>query len=204
MTMVVALAVLASLPGALAPQAPVRTVTFRPLDPAERAYVFRSDGSQEIWGERTRFQDGRATITYRFDFVKGTSTSLRMRITAQFQVDLSSDGKRFDTVAVYTKDKGEPLTLDLTPYTGPTGAVYVRVGDAKPDDGWGGKIHEVSVTGRLLDGRFKPIGDIPPHSCRTGRRSTRSCPGPSAASTSSSRRTPRCRRSSSSARSRGS
>lgn len=126
-----------------------RTVVFRPLDPVERQFIFRNSGSQEIQQERTRFQDGNSYIVYRFAFRKGTRASLQMRITAQFRVDVSADGNRFDEVAEYTRSHGDLLRIDLTSYTAATGMVYVRVGDAKPDDGWGGKIHEVSVTGFL-------------------------------------------------------
>lgn len=139
-----------------------RTVTFRPLDPIEQKYIYRNLGSQEIRSERTRFQDGRSYIIYRFAFVPDTKATLTMRISAQFQVDLSSDCKKFDTVAVYTKTSGDPLVLDLTPYTHGDGFVYVRIGDAKPDDGWGGKIHEVSVTGALRDVPIERIGNIKP------------------------------------------
>src|SRR5579859_2148016 len=96
---------------------PVRTITFRPLDPIEDSFIFQHLGTQEIPEEHSRFQDRTAYIVYRFAFEPGTSASLSMKLANQFQVDLSSDGKRFDTVAVYTKQKGDPLRLDLSTYT---------------------------------------------------------------------------------------
>lgn len=148
--------------GLLPAAAQVRTLTFRPLDEVEQKYIYRNLGSQEIPSERTRFQDGGSYIVYRFAFVPNTQATLRMKVSAQFQVDLSSDCKSFDTAAVYTKVGGDPLVLDLSPYTRGDGFVYVRVGDAKPDDGWGGKIHEISVTGRLRDAPIERIGGIRP------------------------------------------
>ena len=138
-----------------------KTVTFRPMDQIEQRYIYRSLGSQEIPSERTRFQDKTAYIIYRFAFVPGSTASLRMQVTAQFQVDLSDDGQTYRTVALYTKDKGDPLVVDLTPYTS-RGLVYIRVGDAKPDDGWGGKIHEISVTGSLREVHNGRIGNVTP------------------------------------------
>ena len=41
-------------------------------------------------------------------------------------------------------------SIDLTPYLGPAanGArpIYVRVSDAFPDDGWGGRVYHVAAT----------------------------------------------------------
>jgi len=121
------------------------------MDPLEDSYIFRSLGSQEIPDERSRFQDRTSFIIYRFAFEPRTRASLTMHVVNQFQVDLSRDGKHFYTAAVYTKQSGDPLRLDLTPYTSGDGFVYVRIGDAKPDDGWGGKIYQVTVTGRLRE-----------------------------------------------------
>lgn len=145
------LAVLALAPMARADNTPVGAVVFRPLDLLEQRYIYRDLGSQTIPDERSRFHDANAYIVYRFAFVPGTQAALSMRISAQFRVDVSDDGEHFDAVADYTRSKGDPLVLDLTPYTKGDGLVYVRVGDAKPDDGWGGKIHEVTVTGFLRD-----------------------------------------------------
>lgn len=138
-----------------------QTISFRPLDEIERTYIYRSLGSQEIPSERTRFQDRTAYIVYRFGFVKNSAASLTMTVSAQFKVDLSSDGEKWDTAAVYTREKGDPLKLDLTQYT-KSGLVYLRVGDAKPDDGWGGKIHEISVTGQLTQVHNGRIWDAKP------------------------------------------
>ncbi len=138
------------------------TVTFRPTDPLEVQYIYRELGSQEIPDEHSRFQDKTSFIIYRFAFVPGTAASLSMRIVNQFQVDLSRDGKQFDTVAVYTKQRGDPLRLDLTPYTSGDGFVYVRIGDAKPDDGWGGKIYQMSITGMLRDVPTAKTHDVTP------------------------------------------
>ena len=140
----------------------LRTITFRPLDPLEVSYIYRELGSQEIPDERSRFQDRTAFIIYRFAFVPGTQASLTMRLVNQFQVDLSRDGEKFDTVAVYTKQSGDPLRLDLTPFTSGDGFVYVRIGDAKPDDGWGGKIYQVSATGRLRNVPIAKTHDVTP------------------------------------------
>ncbi len=144
-------------PAAPRPAQAQGTIRFLPLSSVERQFIYRNLGSQEIESERTRFQDGGSYIVYRFALKANTRASLAMRITAQFKVELSSDGERFDTVGLYTRDSGEPLRLDLSPYTRKGGFVYLRVGDGKPDDGWGGKIHQITVTGAF---RNAPIGRI--------------------------------------------
>lgn len=144
------------------PAQAVRTIKFLPLSAVERQFIYRNLGSQEIESERTRFQDGGSYIVYRFAFRPNTRASLAMRITAQFKVELSSDGERFDLAGIYTRDSGEPLTLDLSPYTRKGGFVYLRAGDGKPDDGWGGKIHQVTVTGAFRNAPIGRIADIKP------------------------------------------
>lgn len=138
------------------------TVSFRPLDEVEPKYLYRSLGSQEIPSERTRFQDGGSFVIYRFAFRKGTAAALDLDVTAQYQVDLSGDNRNYTTVATYKGSPARPLHLDLTPYTALDGLVYVRVGDAKPDDGWGGKVHLVSVTGELVDRPIERTANVSP------------------------------------------
>ncbi len=137
-------------------------VTFKPMDVIEQHYIYRSLGSQEIPSEHTRFQDKTAYIIYRFAFGDSTGASISMHLSAQFLVEISPDGVQYAKVADYKHNSGTLLNIELSKYISRTGKVYVRIGDAKPDDGWGGKIHSVTVRGFVVDPHNERIANAKP------------------------------------------
>lgn len=134
-----------------------REISFKPTEAMEQQFIYRWSNSKTVALLRARYHDGAAYIIYRFAFAKNTGAALEMKITGQFKVDISKDGENFEAAADYTEKKGDPLTLDLSRHLSEEGYVYVKVGDATPDDGRGGRIHEIKVSGNLLD---KPVARV--------------------------------------------
>ena len=118
----------------------------------ENPWLFDADGSQSN-GVQNRFADGNAHFTYRFPFpVDTTSAHVTLTIDAEFLVQASSDNEHWTTVLQETQpvtDGSNKATrsIDLTPFLG-AGAdgskpVYLKVSDAFPNDGWGGRVYHV-------------------------------------------------------------
>lgn len=120
----------------------------------ENPWLFDAGTSQSN-GVQNRFADGNAHFTYRFPFpADTTSAQVILTIDAEFLVQASSDNVHWTTVLQETQpvtdgsNKGD-RTIDLTPYLG-TGAdgsrpVYLKVSDAFPSDGWGGRVYHVTA-----------------------------------------------------------
>ena len=120
----------------------------------ETPWLFDPDGSQSN-GVQNRFADGNAHFTYRFPFpADTTSAQVILTIDAEFLVQVSTDNVHWTTVLQET----QPVTdgsnkadrsIDLTPYLGAAtqGAkpVYLKVSDAFPNDGWGGRVYHVTA-----------------------------------------------------------
>ena len=92
-----------------------------------------------------RYADGGTHFTYRFDVPADvTGGSLELEIGNEYVVDVSNDGQSWRTVLKEPTEEHDldnldpPQTLDLGPLLAGTHTLYVRVGDAKTDDGWGG------------------------------------------------------------------
>ncbi|MBV8158061.1 MAG: glycoside hydrolase family 76, partial [Dyella sp.] len=120
----------------------------------EIPWLFDPDGSQSN-GVQNRFADGNTHFTYRLPFpADTTSAQVTLTIDAEFLVQVSSDNAHWTTVLQETRritdgSNKADRTIDLTPYLGATnnGArpVYLKVSDAFPDDGWGGRVYHVTA-----------------------------------------------------------
>lgn len=118
----------------------------------ENPWLWDPDGSQSN-GVQNRFADGNAHFTYRFPFPSDTtSAQVTLTIDAEYVVQASADGQHWTTVLqenqrVTDGSNKADQTIDLTPYlgTGSDGSkpVYLKVSDAFPDDGWGGRVYHV-------------------------------------------------------------
>jgi predicted alpha-1,6-mannanase (GH76 family) len=120
----------------------------------ENPWLFDADGSQSN-GVQNRFADGNAHFTYRFPFPSDTTSAhVTLTIDAEYLVQVSTDNQNWTTVLQEDQpvtdgsNKGDQ-TVDLTPYLPPgsNGAkpVYLKVSDAFPDDGWGGRVYHVKA-----------------------------------------------------------
>jgi predicted alpha-1,6-mannanase (GH76 family) len=120
----------------------------------ENPWLFDADGSQSN-GVQNRFADGNAHFTYRFPFPSDTTSAhVTLTIDAEYLVQVSTDNQNWTTVLQEAQpvtdgsNKGDQ-TIDLTPYLGAAsnGAkpVYLKVSDAFPNDGWGGRVYHVTA-----------------------------------------------------------
>ena len=118
----------------------------------ENPWLWDPDGSQSN-GVQNRFADGNAHFTYRFPFpADTTSAHVTLTIDAEYLVQASADGQHWTTVLQEDQpvtdgsNKGDQ-TIDLTPFLGAgtdgSKPVYLKVSDAFPNDGWGGRVYHV-------------------------------------------------------------
>jgi predicted alpha-1,6-mannanase (GH76 family) len=120
----------------------------------ENPWLFDAGGSQSN-GVQNRFADGNAHFTYRFPFpADTTSAHVTLTIDAEFLVQASTDNEHWTTVL----QESRPVTdgsnkadrnVDLTPYLDAAAdgskPVYLKVSDAFPNDGWGGRVYHVTA-----------------------------------------------------------
>ncbi|WP_419707454.1 glycoside hydrolase family 76 protein [Promicromonospora sp. NFX87] len=126
------------------------TIDFDAGSTQELAWLWDAGGSG-LSHVGSRFADGTSHFVYRFPFpAEATSAEATLTIDNQYVVQVGPDGESWTTVL--TED--EPIrdssnkadhTLDLTPHLGPDKAVYIRVTDAFPEDGWGGGVYHVAA-----------------------------------------------------------
>jgi NPCBM-associated, NEW3 domain of alpha-galactosidase len=132
------------------------TIEFTPGTAAETPWLVDPDGSQldgEIHDGRGRFADNGSHFTYRFDLpADATGGTLTLEIGNEFLVDVSTDGTQWRTVLREDRqihdlsNLGEPMqTLDLNDLRGNSRTLYVRIGDSKTDDGWGGWLGHLAL-----------------------------------------------------------
>ncbi|MEO8993029.1 MAG: glycoside hydrolase family 76 protein [Rhodanobacter sp.] len=112
-------------------------------------------GHSQSNGVQNRFADGTAHFTYRFPFPSDTTSAhVTLTIDAEYLVQAGSDGQNWTTVLKEDRpvtdgsNKGNQ-TIDLTPYLRPGSnaakPVYLKVSDAFPNDGWGGRVYHVTA-----------------------------------------------------------
>jgi predicted alpha-1,6-mannanase (GH76 family) len=127
------------------------TIDFDTGTAAEGPWLWDADGSQSN-GVQSRFADGDHHFVYRFPLpADTTSAQVTLSIDNEFLVQASPDGKQWTTVLtedqqIHDSSNKADRTVDLTPYLGPEKAVYVRVADSFPQDGWGGRVYHVSAS----------------------------------------------------------
>lgn len=128
-------------------------VDFDTGTPAETPWLFSSEHSQDN-GVGNRFADRDNYFIYRFPFPSDTtSAQVTLTIDNEFLVQASSDGEHWTTVLEETqpiRDSSNKAarTIDVTTYLGSQKAVYIRVADSFPADGWGGRVYHVSASFR--------------------------------------------------------
>jgi predicted alpha-1,6-mannanase (GH76 family) len=120
----------------------------------ESPWLFDPDGSQSN-GVQNRFADGNAHFTYRFPFpADTTSAQVTLTIDNEYLVQVSADNQNWTTVLQVTQpitdgSNKADRTIDLTPYLGAASngskPIYLKVSDAYPNDGWGGRVYHVAA-----------------------------------------------------------
>lgn len=130
------------------------TIDFDTGTADENPWLFDPDGSQSN-GVQNRFADGNAHFTYRLPFpADTTSAQVTLTIDAEFLVQVSADNEHWTTVLQETRritdgSNKADRSIDLTPYLGAathgSRPIYLKVSDAFPDDGWGGRVYHVSA-----------------------------------------------------------
>lgn len=116
----------------------------------ETPWLFSASHSQ-VNGIGDRFADRTNYFIYRFPFPSDTTAAqVTLTIDNEFLVQASSDGEHWTTVLEETqpiRDSSNKAarTIDVTPYLGSQKAVYVRIADSFPEDGWGGRVYHVSA-----------------------------------------------------------
>lgn len=130
-------------------------IEFTPGTQAEAPWLAEPDGSQlngEIFDGRGRFADGTTYFTYRFDIPSDvTGGTVTLHIGNQFVVRVSSDGENWRTVLQETREIRDlanlaDRTLNLSDIRQAGAPLYIRIEDAKTDDGWGGWLGHLTLT----------------------------------------------------------
>jgi predicted alpha-1,2-mannosidase len=129
------------------------TIEFSPNSAEEEPWLSDPDGSQltNVGGRDGRYADNAAHFTYRFDIPADvTGGTLTLDIGNQFVVDTSTDGQAWSTAMRETGDVRDLSNLhersvDLNAVRGGARTLYVRVADARPENGWGGWLGHVRL-----------------------------------------------------------
>jgi hypothetical protein len=131
------------------------TIEFTPFTDAETPWLIDADGSKpdgDIHDGRGRFADNGAHYTYRFDLPADvTGGTLTLEIGNEYLVDVSNDGQTWRMVLKEPTEEHDlknldpPHALDLGALLQGSHTLYVRIGDAKPDDGWGGWLGHLTL-----------------------------------------------------------
>jgi predicted alpha-1,2-mannosidase len=122
------------------------TIEFDPNTSEEDAWLVDPDGSQltNVNNREGRYADATSHFTYRFDIPADvTGGTLTLDIGNQYVVDTSTDGQTWTTAMKEPDDVRDlsnlqPRSVDLNSLIGSARTLYVRVGDARPENGWGG------------------------------------------------------------------
>ena len=98
-------------------------------------------------GRTGRYADGTGTFTYRFDLPQDvTGGTVTLDIGNQFRVETSTDGQTWTEALREAGDVRDLSNLAERSFAfGDAGTLYVRVGDARPENGWGGWLASVRV-----------------------------------------------------------
>jgi hypothetical protein len=129
-------------------------IEFSPGDAGEAPWLFEDNGSRltTFNGRSGRYADNAGWFTYRFDVTGVTGGSVTLDIGNEFEVWASTDNASWTSVLREPTEEHnltnlQPRTLDLNTLRGGSSAtkLYLRVGDSKTDDGWGGWLAHVRL-----------------------------------------------------------
>jgi predicted alpha-1,2-mannosidase len=125
------------------------TIAFTSGTDAEAAWLSDAGGSQltQVDGRVGRFADGTGTFTYHFDLPADvTGGTVTLDIGNQFLVETSADGSAFTEALREPDDVRDLSNLQERSFAFTGHTLYVRIGDARPENGWGGWLAGVKVS----------------------------------------------------------
>ncbi|WP_214409319.1 GH92 family glycosyl hydrolase [Sphaerisporangium fuscum] len=131
------------------------TIDFTPGTDAETPWLLDAGTSQldgEVYDGHARFTDGASTATYRFQVpADAAGGTLTLDIGNQYLVQASADGQTWHTILQET-DNVRDLSnrgkhdFPLADLTGGGRTFHLRIGDSRPQDGWGSWLARVTIT----------------------------------------------------------
>lgn len=109
-----------------------------------------------------RFADATGELIYKIDLTTFRDATVTMNIKQNYLVQYSPDGMSWKTIADYSEVEGYAGTLhgggndtlvSVSSVAVPgSDALYLRIADCDPSDGWGGTISTLSIRYRLFEG----------------------------------------------------
>ncbi len=109
-----------------------------------------------------RFADTTGELIYKIDLATFPDATITMNIKQNYLVQYSPDGKTWKVLADFSKTEGYAGTLhgggndtllSISSVAVPgADALYIRITDCNPADGWGGTISSMSIRYRLYEG----------------------------------------------------
>lgn len=121
-------------------------------DEQESQYLIDSTGTGIALGY-FRYADGNSYLVYKLPVPAGAENAkVKLDLQNQFEVSLSSDGQNW-TVAgkeethVTDGNNRGIREYDLSGYVNTSNQVYIRVGDSFKEDGWGGIVNKIVLSG---------------------------------------------------------
>ena len=126
-------------------------IAFAPGTREESRWLYSNDGSL-IGDVGQRYADGTNSFTYRFPVGTNVKSLIAtLGIDNQFLVEASADGKTWHQVLredrhVTDASNYAERDVQLAPYVGADGVVFLRFSDAFPEDGWGPRLKFLKLT----------------------------------------------------------
>ncbi len=154
----------------IAPQIPAIGKSFKSTDELETTFLWDNNNSVFIstWG--FRFTDGNNSAAYRFNFGAEATNLSSITINTQNEYLFQGSSNGVDWVNIFVAPAGYRTaeTLTFYPFTGETigfgaqsgianlvapvfdgssNVFFLKMGDSKPSDGWGGQMKGITVEG---------------------------------------------------------
>lgn len=118
-------------------------------------YLISAEGTGSF--DNARFADGKSALVYKFDL---PDTTVRGKITVtvanEYVIWVSKNGANWTEKARYQKHEHNmanlgPVSFDLSEELkdNPSKTIYLKLGDAFPNDGWGSYVQNVKVSMEL-------------------------------------------------------
>jgi len=117
--------------------------------------MVRSGG--QLSGGNRRFADVRSSWTYRFNFKRSKGAKIELEIGNQYAVSYSTNDWEYLPLldAGVTGEETKPQTIETVDVEkllgGRPGMLYLKFADCVPENGWGGMLSSIKISGTLSD-----------------------------------------------------